>query len=38
VIERSLADGLEGTTHLDYRPDGLICTMDIPLPRGTRDE
>jgi PAS domain S-box-containing protein len=37
VIERSLADGLEGTTHLDYRPDGLVCTMDIPLPRGTRD-
>jgi len=29
--------GLEGTIHLDYRPDGLVCTMDIPLPRGTRD-
>src|SRR5450755_3511742 len=29
--------GLEGTIHLDYRPDGLVCMMDIPLPRGTRD-
>jgi len=36
VIERGLAHELEGITHLDYRPDGLVCTMDIPLPRGTR--
>ena len=28
---------LEGTIHLDYGPDGLVCTMDIPLLRGTRD-
>ena len=21
----------------DYRPDGLVCTMDIPLPSGARD-
>jgi PAS domain S-box-containing protein len=37
VIERGLAHELEGTIHLDYRPDGLVCTMDIPLPRGARD-
>jgi two-component sensor histidine kinase len=37
VIERGLAHELEGTTHLDYRPNGLVCTMDIPLPRGARD-
>ena len=37
VLERGLAHELEGTVHLDYRPDGLVCTMDIPLPRGTRD-
>jgi two-component sensor histidine kinase len=37
VIERGLAHELEGTTHLDYRPDGFVCTMHIPLPRGTRD-
>ena len=36
VIERGLAHELEGTIHLDYRPDGLVCTMDIPLPGGTR--
>ena len=34
---RVIEHGLEGTIHLDYRPDGLVCTMDIPLPRGTRD-
>ena len=37
VIERGLTHELEGTVHLDYRPDGLVCTMDIPLPKGTRD-
>ena len=37
VLERGLAHELEGAVHLDYRPDGLVCTMDIPLPRGTRD-
>jgi PAS domain S-box-containing protein len=37
VIERGLAHELEGTIHLDYRPDGLVCTMDIPLLRRTRD-
>jgi PAS domain S-box-containing protein len=37
VIERGLTHELEGTVHLDYRPDGLVCTMDLPLPKGTRD-
>ena len=37
VLERGLTHELEGTVHLDYRPDGLVCTMDIPLPKGTRD-
>ncbi len=32
VIERGLAHELDGTVHLDYRADGLVCTMDIPLP------
>ena len=36
VIERGLTKELEGTVQLDYRPDGLICTMDIPVP-GSRD-
>jgi two-component sensor histidine kinase len=36
VLERGLAHELEGTVHLDYRPDGLVCTMDVPLPRGAR--
>lgn len=32
VIERGLAHELEGDVHLDYRKEGLVCTMDIPLP------
>ncbi len=37
VIKRSLAHELEGTVHLDYRPEGLTCTMTIPLPRIAND-
>ena len=36
VIERSLAQELGGTVHIDYRPDGLACTMTIPVPRVAR--
>ena len=36
VIELSLAHELEGSTYLDYRPEGLVCTMDVPLPSGGR--
>jgi two-component sensor histidine kinase len=32
VLERGLAHELEGTVNLDYRPDGLVCSMDIPQP------
>jgi PAS domain S-box-containing protein len=37
VIERGLAIELGGTTRLDYRPDGVVCTIDIPAPRAVRD-
>jgi PAS domain S-box-containing protein len=33
VIENGLAHEMEGTTDLDYQPDGLVCTMIIPAPR-----
>jgi two-component sensor histidine kinase len=33
VIERGLAHELEGTVHLAYPPEGLVCTVDIPAPR-----
>lgn len=33
VIERGLAFELGGKTLLDYRPDGVVCTIDIPLPQ-----
>jgi PAS domain S-box-containing protein len=34
VLERGLTHELEGMVNLDYRPGGLVCTMDIPLPKG----
>jgi PAS domain S-box-containing protein len=33
VIERGLALELEGAVRLDYHPQGVMCTIDIPLPR-----
>jgi PAS domain S-box-containing protein len=33
VIERGLSQ-LEGTAHLDYRPDGEVCTMTMTIPSG----
>jgi two-component sensor histidine kinase len=30
VIERGLANELEGTVKLDYRLDGVVCTINIP--------
>jgi len=32
VIERGLALELDGTVHIDFRPEGVVCTMDIPAP------
>ena len=37
VIERGLAHELEGTVHLDYRTDGVVCAIDVPAPRGSGD-
>jgi PAS domain S-box-containing protein len=34
VLEGGLARELEGTVHLDYRSDGVVCTMNIPVPTG----
>jgi PAS domain S-box-containing protein len=36
VIERGLAYELDGTVHLEYRADGVICTINVPAPRGAR--
>jgi PAS domain S-box-containing protein len=38
VIERGLPHELEGTVNLDYRVDGVVCTINIPAPRGVGDE
>jgi two-component sensor histidine kinase len=38
VIERGLAHELEGTAHLDYRSDGVVCTINFPAPPGARDD
>lgn len=33
MIERALASDLRGTVLLDFRPEGLVCEIDAPLPR-----
>ena len=38
VIERGLAHELEGDVHLEYPPEGVVCTIDIPVPRKEVDE
>lgn len=35
VIERGLADEFGADVQLDYRPEGLVCTIDIPAPDGS---
>ena len=34
MIERGLAAELGGTVKIDFRPEGLVCTVDAPLPEG----
>ena len=34
MIERGLAAELGGTVAMTYPPEGLVCTIDAPLPRG----
>ncbi|GAA2850842.1 two-component sensor histidine kinase [Aminobacter aminovorans] len=38
VLERGLAHELDGAVDLDYRVEGLVCTMDFPAACGVRDE
>ena len=33
MIERALASELRGKVLLDFRPEGLCCTIDAPLPK-----
>lgn len=37
VIERGLAFELGGDTRLDYRPEGVLCTINIPAPQAGGD-
>jgi len=32
MIERALAAELHGNATLDFAPDGLVCTIDAPMP------
>jgi two-component sensor histidine kinase len=38
VIERGLAHELQGEVRLEYLPGGVVCTMDLPVPRRIADE
>ncbi|MDW9704388.1 PAS domain S-box protein [Sinorhizobium meliloti] len=34
LLERVLASDLGGEVHLEFAPQGLVCTIDVPYPRG----
>lgn len=34
MIERGLAAELAGSVTIDFRPEGVVCTVDAPLPEG----
>jgi two-component system CheB/CheR fusion protein len=34
LIERALAQELNGTVHLAYEPSGVVCMIDAPMPCG----
>lgn len=38
VLERGLAHELEGAVDLDYRTEGVVCTINFPAPKSCRDE
>ncbi len=37
VIEQGLAHELNGRVELDYRPGGIVCTIDVPAPQAVLD-
>ncbi len=37
VIEQGLAHELEGKIKLDFLPEGIVCTIDIPTPQAVLD-
>jgi two-component sensor histidine kinase len=37
LIERGLGHELQGSAHLEYQADGVVCTINLPAPRGARD-
>ena len=37
VIEQGLAHELAGKIKLDYHPEGVVCTIDVPAPRAVLD-
>ncbi len=38
VARAVLASDLGGEVHLEFAPQGLVCTIDVPYPRGAPDE
>lgn len=37
VIEQGLAHELEGKTNVEYLPEGIVCTIDVPAPHAMLD-
>jgi hypothetical protein len=37
MIERALAQEMDGEVRIDFLPEGLTCTVDAPLANGAKD-
>ncbi len=37
VIKQGLAHELDGKVKLDYQPEGIVCTIDVPAPQAVLD-
>ena len=37
LLERTLALDLDGEVSTEFRPEGLLCTIEAPMPRPSKD-
>lgn len=37
LLDRTLAHDLDGTVTMDFKPQGLVCSIDAPLPKAKED-
>jgi two-component sensor histidine kinase len=38
LLDRTLAHDLDGTVTMEFKPQGLVCSIDAPLPKAKEDQ